>query len=43
MFLALGMICVYRKSHKCDSVFVDRNNAVICEINKLQSKKGKAV
>lgn len=41
--LLFGMICVCRKSHKSDNVFVDRNNTVICEINKLQSKKGKTV
>ena len=35
-----GMICVCRKSHKNDDVFVDRNNTVIFEINKLQSKNG---
>ena len=37
-----GMICVYRKSRKNDDVFVDRNNTVICEINKLQSKNEEA-
>ena len=33
-----GMLCVCRKAHKNDNVFVDRNNTVICEINKLKSK-----
>ena len=37
-----GMICVCRKSRKNDDVFVDRNNTVICEINKLQSKNEEA-
>ena len=33
-----GMICACSKSRKNDDVFVDRDNTVICEINKLQSK-----
>ncbi len=38
LLFVFGMICVCRKSHKNDGVFVDRNNTVICEINKLQPK-----
>ncbi len=40
LFLAFvfGMICACSKSRKNDDVFVDRDNTVICEINKLQSK-----
>lgn len=34
-----GMICVCKKSNNNDNVFVDRNNTVIHQINKLQSKK----
>ena len=37
-----GMICVCWKSRKNDGVFVDRNNTVICEINKLLPKKAEA-
>ena len=40
LLFVFGMICVSMKSHKNDGVFVDRNNTVICEINKLQSKNG---
>lgn len=35
-----GMVCVCWKSRKNDYIFVDRNNTVIYEMNKLQSKNG---
>lgn len=38
LLFVFGIVCICRKSRKNDSVFVDRDNTVICEINKLQPK-----
>lgn len=42
VLFVFGVICLCNKSHKNDGVFVDRNNTVVCEINKLQSKNEEA-
>ena len=41
LLFVFGMICVCRKSNANNDVFVDRNNTVIAEINKLLIKKEK--
>jgi hypothetical protein len=38
LLFIFGMVCVCWKSRKNDNVFVNRNNTVICEVDKLQSK-----